>query len=179
MSDRKWRTWEIIGLLFTIAAGNLLHFVYRWSGKNLIVAAFASVNESAWEHMKLLAVPWLVWSAVEWLALRHSKGPVLAARAAGLLIGLLAIPALFYTYQGVTGANSDLVNILIFQVSVLLAFWVSWRIQSKRKMNGKLWQWMGGLCLLAIGVLFVLWTYNPPQLPAFVDPVTNRVGPTR
>lgn len=177
MSDRKWRTWEIIGLLLTLAAGNLLHFVYHWSGRNAIVAAFASVNESTWEHMKLLTVPWLIWSAVEWLALRHSKGSVLAARAAGLLAGLLAIPTLFYTYQGITGVNSDVVNILIFQVAVLLAFWASWRLQDRRWLSGRLWQWLGGLCLLGIGVLFVLWTYHPPQLAVFVDPLTKRTGP--
>lgn len=175
---RKWRTWEIIGLLFTIAAGNLLHFVYNWSGKNPIVAAFASVNESTWEHMKLLAVPWILWSIIEWLGLRGEKSPVLAARAGGLLTGLLTIPVLFYTYQGITGANSDLVNITIFQVAVLLAFWVSWRIQNRRRLSGRLWQWLGGLFLLGVAVLFVIWSYNPPQLAVFVDPLTRHIGPT-
>ena len=28
MKDMRWRTWEIIGLFWTLAAGNLLHFVY-------------------------------------------------------------------------------------------------------------------------------------------------------
>ena len=176
MTDRKWRTWEIIGLLFTIAAGNLLHFVYNWSEKNDIVAAFAATNESTWEHMKLLAVPWIVWTVIEWLALRDRKNPVLAARAAGLLVGLLAIPALFYTYQGITGLNSSLVNIIIFQVAVLLAFWASWRLQDKRRLSGKAWQWLGGLVLLAIGAAFVIWTYYPPQLPVFADPMTGMVG---
>ena len=178
MSDRKWRTWEIAGLLFTIAAGNLLHFVYDWSGKNDIVAAFAATNESTWEHMKLLAVPWIVWSLIEWPALRRSKSPVLAARGAGLLAGLLAIPMLFYTYQGIVGRNSPPVNIIIFQVAVLLAFWVSWCIQGKRKLSGKPWQWLGGLLLLAAGVLFVLWTCGPPQLAVFMDPLTGQVGPS-
>ena len=178
MTDRKWRIWEIIGLLFTIAAGNLLHFVYDWSGKNEIVAAFAATNESTWEHMKLLAVPWIVWSLIEWLALRKSKSTVLAARGVGLLVGLAAIPALFYTYQGIVGKNSDLVNVIIFQVAVLLAFWVSWRIQNKLKLSGKLWQWLGGLFLLAVWVLFVIWTYNPPQLAVFVDPLTQQIGPS-
>ena len=84
MSDRRWRTWELVGLLFTIALGNLLHFVYDWSGENDIAAAFAATNESTWEHMKLLAVPWIGWSLIEWPALRRSKSPVLAARGAGL-----------------------------------------------------------------------------------------------
>lgn len=179
MTDRKWRTWEIIGLLFTIAVGNLLHFVYNWSGRDDIVAAFASVNESTWEHMKLLAVPWILWSIIEWLALRGKKNPVLAARAGGLLTGLLAIPALFYTYQGITGAYSDLVNIAIFQVAVLLAFWVSWRMQDRRRLNSTLWKWLGGLFLLGTAVLFVVWSYDPPQLAVFVDPITKQIGATR
>ena len=177
MTDRRWRTWEVLGLLFTIAAGNLLHFVYGWSGKNNIVAAFASVNESTWEHMKLLAVPWILWSVIEWLILGRDRNSVLAARAVGLLVGLLAIPTFFYTYQGITGANSALVNIIIFQVAVLLTFWVSWQIQDSRRLSSKVWQWLGGLLLLGMGALFVIWSYAPPTLPVFVDPMTNRVGP--
>lgn len=178
MSDRKWRTWELVGLLFTIALGNLLHFVYDWSGKNDIAAAFAATNESTWEHMKLLAVPWIIWSFIEWLALRRRKSPVPAARGAGLLVGLTAIPMLFYTYQGIVGRNLPPVNIIIFQAAVLLAFWVSWHIQDKRKWSGKPWQWLGGLLLLAAGVLFVLWTYRPPRLAVFIDPLTGQVGPS-
>ena len=28
MKDMRWRTWQIIGLFWTLAAGNLLHFAY-------------------------------------------------------------------------------------------------------------------------------------------------------
>ena len=76
------------------------------------------------------------------------------------------------------GRNSPPVNIIIFQAAVLLAFWVSWCIQGKRKLSGKPWQWLGGLLLLAAGVLFVLWTYDPPQLAVFMDPLTGQVGPS-
>lgn len=170
--------WELGGFLFTALAGTLLHFVYDWSGGSVWTAAFSAVNESTWEHMKLLAMPWIVWSLIEWSALRRSKSPVLAARGAGLLVGLLAIPMLFYTYQGIVGRNLPPVNIIIFQAAVLLAFWVSWHIQDKRKWSGKPWQWLGGLLLLAAGVLFVLWTYRPPRLAVFIDPLTGQVGPS-
>ena len=70
MSDRKWRTWEVLGLIFVLAAGNLLHFVYDWSGQSPVVGALAAVNESTWEHMKLLTTPWVLWSIVELIALR-------------------------------------------------------------------------------------------------------------
>ena len=72
MSDRKWRTWEVLGLIFVLAAGNLLHFVYEWCGESPIAGALASVNESTWEHMKLLTTPWVLWSIVEFAALRRT-----------------------------------------------------------------------------------------------------------
>lgn len=47
---KKYR-YEIYGILFTAAAGTLLHFVYEWSGSAVIVGLFAPVNESVWEHI--------------------------------------------------------------------------------------------------------------------------------
>ena len=70
MKNTRWQAWETIGLLWTLAAGNLLHFVYQWTGERTVAGLFAAVNESTWEHMKLLAVPWVLFSLVEYIALR-------------------------------------------------------------------------------------------------------------
>lgn len=67
MRDKRRDAWEIAGLLWTLAAGNGLHFVYDWTGESVAAALFASVNESTWEHMKLLAVPWILFSLVEYV----------------------------------------------------------------------------------------------------------------
>ena len=122
MSDRKWRTWEVLGLIFVLAAGNLLHFVYDWSGQSPVVGVLASVNESTWEHMKLLTTPWVLWSIVEFAALRRTGLPVLTARAAGLLAGLAAIPLLFYGYQGVLGRWGEPLYLLAGAQAVLGCF---------------------------------------------------------
>ena len=111
MSDRRWRKWELIGLFVTLIFGNLLHFVYDWSGKKRIVAEFAATNESTWEHIKLLVIPWVVWSLVEAIALRENRQPVLLARALGMLVGVVFIPAVYYTYTGATGASSMIVDV--------------------------------------------------------------------
>ena len=140
MSDKKWRTWEVLGLLFVLAAGNLLHFVYDWTGQSPVVGALAAVNESVWEHMKLLTTPWVLWSIAELVAAGRSGLPVTAARAAGLLAGLAAIPMLFYTYQGVLGRDLMWLDIAIFQIAVLLGFWVSWTVLRRRALAAPLWQ---------------------------------------
>ena len=54
---RRLFFWELAGFLFTGALGVLLHFLYEWSGGNTLAAAFSAVNESTWEHMKLLFFP--------------------------------------------------------------------------------------------------------------------------
>ena len=57
----KIRTWHIIGAAFTAFIGTLLHFAYEWSGFNPVFAVFGAVNESVWEHLKLLFFPMSVW----------------------------------------------------------------------------------------------------------------------
>lgn len=175
MAEKRWRTWETVGLLVVLAAGNLLHFVYDWTGQSPIAAPLAAVNESTWEHMKLFITPWVLWSLVECIALR-GHGALLPARGLGLLAGLAAIPALFYTYQGILGRGIMWVDVLIFQLAVLLAFWVSWSVQARRVLDGPLWQILGGVTLLAVWGLAIWWTYAPPQLPLFVDPTDGSRG---
>ena len=168
MRDKRRDAWEIAGLLWTLAAGNGLHFVYDWTGESVAAALFASVNESTWEHMKLLAVPWILFSLVEYVALRSDgiDGP----RAAGLLAGLASVPLLFYTYQGIVGRDVMIVDILIFQAAVLLAFWVSFSLQRRQRLCGAGWTVLGLLTLLFVWALFLLFTFRAPDLPLFVDP---------
>lgn len=125
--ERERRTLETAGMLFTLLFGNLLHFVYDWTGQAGWAAYLSAVNESTWEHMKLLAVPWLVWTIVT-IAVNRCAASALP-RAIGLLVGLAAIPALFYTYTGILGKSVGVVNILIFQAAVLLAYFVSASLQ--------------------------------------------------
>ena len=51
--------------LFISVLGVLLHFTYEWSGDNPIVALFSAVNESTWEHLKLLFFPMLLLTIIE------------------------------------------------------------------------------------------------------------------
>ena len=124
--------------------------------------------------MKLLAVPWILFSLVEYIAVR--SGGIAAPRAAGLLVGLAAIPLLFYGYQGIVGRDSMIVDILIFQVAVLLGFWVSWTLQRRRQLSGAGWTVLGLLMLLGVWALFLLFTFRAPDLPLFIDPLTGLRG---
>lgn len=173
---KRLNFWPLAGFLTVSALGTLAHFAYEWSGKQLLAGAFCAVNESTWEHMKLLFVPWLLWTAAQCIGLRSLRPA--APRAVGLLAGMAAIPLLFYGYTGVTGVNVGVVNVLIFQAAVLLAFWVSTALQKRGALTAPVWQAVGVLVMAALCAAFVLWTVSPPALPIFTDPVDGTRGVT-
>ena len=172
--QKRLLRWELIGFAFTGAVGTLLHFVYEWTGGNPLIAAFCAVNESTWEHMKLLAVPWLVWTVVTIVANRCAASAL--PRAIGLLAGLAAIPALFYTYTGILGKSVGVVNILIFQAAVLLAYFVSASLQKSARLSSVPFQILGILLHLLAALAFLFFTSFPPSLPLFVDPTNGTRG---
>ena len=60
MNRIKIRNYQIFSIIFISILGTLLHFTYRLSGENRLVAIFSSINESVWEHLKLLYFPMLI-----------------------------------------------------------------------------------------------------------------------
>ena len=71
--NKKILKLEIIGFIFTSVLGTLMHFFYEWSNDNSIVGLFCPVNESPFEHLKLLFFPFLIWTFVEEIKLSQDK----------------------------------------------------------------------------------------------------------
>ena len=176
---RKLRRWEIVGFAVTGLLGTLLHFVYGWTGENRIAAAFSAVNESTWEHMKLLFVPYFLFAAAEFAACADAFRNFFAVKAAGVLSGLGAIPALFYTLTGMFGTLPGWVNIMIFFLADALAYFVSYRLMTAGRLRGGAMQLAGFALLWLLLFAFVWCTYRPPHPPLFLDPVSGGYGLVR
>lgn len=173
---RELKRWELAGFLVTGALGTLLHFVYDWSDGNRFLAAVSAVNESTWEHMKLLLVPFLLFAVVEFIAMGEAFRNFFACKAAGILLGLAAIPALFYTLTGCLGELPDWANISIFFVADALAYFAGCRLLLRGSLRGGAAQIAGFVLLWALLFAFVWCSYRTPQLPLFHDPVTGCYG---
>ena len=170
------RWWALIGFLFTAGLGSLLHFIYAWSGEMPVVGAVTAVNESTWEHMKLLFVPAFLFSLVQAIAFCRTRPKSLGVNALAMLIGLLVIPVLFYTLMGMFGKTADWVNIGIFVAADTVFFGMNYGLLKRARLQGSGWQAAGLLCLLLLALLFVFFTYDPPRLPLFLDPLTGKYG---
>lgn len=167
--------WEIVGFIFTVIFGSLLHFVYHWSRDNQIIGIVSPVNESTWEHLKLLFVPMTFFSIIEFFIIGKDIPNFIAAKAFGILVGMIAIIAIFYTYTGILGKHYLWADILTFIIGVAVSYLCSLRIINKYHFCSTL-NWGGFVLLTVIFVFFAVFTFFPPKLPLFIDPITQRYG---
>jgi hypothetical protein len=166
--------WQFAGFSLCSLAGTLLHFVYEWTNESVLVAPFSAVNESTWEHMKLLYFPLLIFALIQSRFFKEFCN-FCRVKLVGFTVGLISIPVLFYTYNGVFGKSPDWVNISIYFVATAAAFFTEWRLfrRKQHKCKGKN---LASFIIFSIGILFILFTFLTPRLPIFQDPITHTYG---
>ena len=171
---REIGIWQLFGYALTSVIGTLLHFLYEWTGNAVWAAPFSGVNESTWEHMKLLFFPMFVFAIVQSFFFRDRE-EFWCVKLRGILLGQVLIPILFYTYNGVIGPSPDYINIAIFFISAAIAFIYETR-QFKSEINvcRRPRIAIGVLCVIAL--LFVVFTFATPKISIFKDPLTGTYG---
>lgn len=158
----------VIGAVVTITLGILSHFVYDWSGENFLVGLFFPVNESTWEHLKLLFFPMFAYALIAGKRMEKQYPCIYNDMFKGILTGLGLIPVLFYTYTGILGYNVDWLNIGTYIVSVIVAYYVVCRgSETCTSRESKFLRYFMYALLLA----FMIFTVYPPELGIFKSPV--------
>ena len=166
--------WQLCGFAVVSLGGTLLHFLYDWLGKSAWIAPFSGVNESTWEHMKLLFWPMLAFAILQSFFFGDVES-FWCVKLCSTLLGLVLIPVLFYTYNGVVGKSPDWLNIAIFFISAAIAYIYETRLFSSDKVPCK----SSGTALLAFCLLaaaFVVFSFRAPRLGIFKDPLTGGFG---
>lgn len=170
---RSTGLWQLMGFAVTALGGTLLHFLYNWLGEAVWIAPFSGVNESTWEHMKLLFWPMFIFAIAQRFYFRD-RDDFWCIKLKGILLGLLLIPVIFYTYNGTIGKSPDWINIAIFFISAAVVY-----IYETRQFNNKSIcknEKLALACLILIGILFVLFTFITPEIGIFRDPLTGAYG---
>ena len=166
--------WQVKSFGISTLAGTLLHFLYDWTNGSILVAPFSGVNESTWEHMKLLFWPMLLMALVQRKYFKSYEN-YWCTKLAGIIAGLVLIPVLFYTYNGAFGKSPDWINITIFFVAAALAYGLETLLfQKANLLCGTSSICLGVIWLL--GALFIIFTFIPPHIPLFRDPISGSYG---
>ncbi len=166
--------WQIAGFIFTAIFGTLLHFAYDLSGQSPFLAPFSAVNESTWEHMKILFFPMFVFALVESVFIGKEHQNFWCAKLFGILLGLILIPVLFYTYKGILGFTVDWINIAIFFISAAAAYIFETRFLNRKTTACNSTAAFAAICFILL--LFVVFTYVQPKIGLFIDPVSLSYG---
>ncbi len=174
MKKSLW-LWQLGGFIFTAVSGVILHFLFGWTNENALVALFSAVNESIWEHMKLLFFPMLVYAFIESKYIGKICENFWCAKLIGIMLGIVLIPVLYYVINGVFGPTPDWINIAIFFVTVIISYYAETRILRDNLINCKSSSKALAILVL-IGLVFMVLTFLTPKIPLFEDPITNTYG---
>lgn len=174
MSKRLFR-YETVGFIFVSLFGTINHFLYELFGKNIIIGIFCPVNESIWEHQKLLFFPYIIWSIAEYFILERQNS-FFPAKTAGITSGILFTIAFYYTYTGISGTQSIFCDVLSFYLGTAVSFLVSYMIIKNFSKENIYLSNISIFILIIMTALFIIFTFAPPLIPLFKDPLTSTYG---
>ncbi len=164
------KKYEILSTIFIIILGTLLHFTYN---NSIIVGIYSPINESTWEHLKLVYYPMLITTIIGNILYKQYIPNYICIKVKGIILSMLFIVISFYTYTGIIGNNYSILNILLFIISIIISQIYTYRlINNNYKCNNK----YSILILLLLLDLFVIFTFYTPHINLFKDPITNTYG---
>ena len=115
----------------------------------------------------------LLSTIIGYFFLGKNVSSFLCARVFGIIPSILFTTVFFYTYTGILGTNIGFLNIISFFVAVIIGEYISYRIMlSDVNCNNS-------KALISLALLlfcFVFFTYFPPQIGFFKDPITGGYG---
>lgn len=156
----------VLAFFVTAAAGSALHFAYDWLPVPL-VGLFAPVNESVWEHLKLLFWPML---AAGFILCR--KKPDQMRAWSGFLAALLLMPlgllGIYYLLAAGFGVTALWIDLALYYLTLAGGFWLAYQAEKSGR-----WSFLSGVMVLLVGLYgaaLILFTLAPPELPIFIAP---------
>lgn len=147
--------------------GSAFHFFYDFTGQNALAALISPVNESTWEHLKLLFFPVLLLTIVEFWIRRPNPAGFFGARLFGVLAGMILIIVLFYMYSFLLGKNFLIIDILIFLISVCFTYVLSGHLYKYFRHADGMLIFLGWMLMI---LLFFSFTCFPPDFFLFYLP---------
>ena len=175
MKQKKKIWFYIIG---TFLLAFPFHFGYDIF-PNPVNAIFFPVNESIWEHMKMLFTAYLWFGVIEYPLLKHFRQDTKNEWFALWICSLLIIPIfllLFLPIYSIIGEQMIVTIVLMF-IAIAITKWIQFHllehVQDYRNLN------ILTLILVVISyVIFALLTFYPPRASLFRDPQNDTYGIT-
>lgn len=163
--------WWIIA---TVVLGTIWHFVYQMSGDNLAVGLVAPVNESVWEHLKIVFTPLLIVGIVQYIVNKKDRNSYWTGLLAGMVTAMLIVFFGFYLYSSLLGENL-LIDIGLYISSIIVAIYVAAFVRSRLKTT-KVVDGISIIIIVVVGLALVYLTIAPPKFAPFIENGSGTYG---
>ena len=153
----------VLGWVLVSLAGSMLHFAYQWAQCHWAVGFLVAVNESVFEHLKILVFPLLLFWFVDYLLFGHAVSRLISATFAiysGVAF-LVLIHVLVSVLAGYEGLVFDIVLFIVSAFVAQLAGYWSLYMQFRHW----LWVLIIILCFVVAVICHVFFTVCPPHIP--------------
>lgn len=161
------KRWHWIHAVFVLLLSVPLHFLNEWTGYLPLTACLAPVNESIWEHLKLLAIPMLFLSIPEYFLYGRNFPNFLPVRLLSILCGMAGTTISFYTYTGIIGTNILTADIMTLAAGIAAAYLFSYHFLHSTRFSSGNARFQAQAGFLVLILCFILFTWYPPNLALF------------
>jgi hypothetical protein len=163
---KRLLVWDTSGVLLIAVFGKSLRFAFELSNFWKPVAVIAAVNESTWEHLKMVFWPGLVFSLLEYNFLKGWVSNFWIAKLSSLLIMPLVIAFGWYGIVAIAEENIFIINIVLFTAAIVLGQWASYQIMKTNSLTS-IDQRVGIAGIMLLTLAFGLFTFFPPKIFLF------------
>lgn len=169
--------WIILSIPILFILGSLMHFLYDFTGNITLVGLISPVNESIWEHLKLVLLPiilfWFIYYFLNGKKYNINKEKWFLGCVISLVFSMLTILAFNYTYTQAFGIQWLPLDIFNLFLSITVGQFMGlhfYRYSEGVRVFTSL------LILILILGIFILFTISPPHIPLFRDATTGQFG---
>lgn len=166
---------QIISILFIFLIGFIIHNLYEWC-PNIVTLILSPVNESVFEHMKMIYTSYIIWIIVKYFILKKyniKENNFLLKELLTFLFNIALFLTIYWPIYSKFGENM-LVTLTIYLVTIIISQILNYFIEFKKDSNV--------LNIISLIVIFLIYafttylTYNPPICKLFLDPTNNSYG---
>ena len=167
---------KIISIILVIMFSLLTHSIYD-KFSNIFTSFLFPVNESIWEHMKMIYVSYILSSVIEYILIKKFKLQTKNFKSSivfNIVFNICFYLIIYIPIYKLIGHNS-FITISTYFISIIITELISYKIL----INNKEYKFLNKnmyVILLIILLIFIYLTYYPIKNDIFIDNVNKKIG---
>lgn len=146
-----------------------LHFVYQWTNNNYLIGFISPINESIFEHTKLILIPLFVFHILYYVKNKNilDINKYSFTTLLSIILGITLVPMLYYFYTESFGIESLVIDISITYIVFLITniFFYTYYKYGGFYLNFK----VSSFLVLGIFLFYMYATTHTINLPIFAN----------